>query len=45
MIDFNKNSVVSTNHITSKCTVKKKTSKIKLTKDNKKFLRLIGLLK
>lgn len=45
MIDFNKSSMKTKRGITSKCTIKKIRPKIKLTKENKKFLKLIGLLK
>lgn len=47
MIDFNKSSNSIMKHISTHRTIRKGTTKkkIKLTRENKKFLKLIGLLK
>ena len=46
MIDYNKNVSQSANDISVHCAIRKRTTqKIRLTKVNKNFLKLIGLLK
>lgn len=46
MIDFNKKSAHHHKGNSATCNIKRlPSSKIKLTKENKKFLKLIGLLK
>lgn len=45
MIDFNKTGTPRSNIISVSKTIQKTTSNKKLTQDNKKFLKLIGLLK
>lgn len=47
MIDFNKSGDSVINHISTHRTIRKGTTKKKkiLTRENKKFLKLIGLLK
>lgn len=45
MIDFNKSTVSNSKMVSAHCAIKKRRPKGQLTKENKQFLKNIGLIK